>query len=77
VDNELRETKLLLADVIEALAAMERRFNALSISVLASRYAMLNYDSTGRFEVQYEKISKAEGAKSKIGCLLILSYCFA
>jgi hypothetical protein len=60
-----KELRLLLADVIEGLAATDRRVNALTLSVLALKGAVQTCDSAGRFDVQYERIYKIEAAQLK------------
>ena len=65
MNDPIRELKLLLADVIERLAATDTRINALTLSVLALQGAVRNCDSAGRFDVQYEKVYKVEAARLK------------
>ena len=57
--------RLLLADVIEGLAATDRRVNALTLSVLALKGAVQNCDSVGRFDVQYAKVYAVEAERLK------------
>jgi hypothetical protein len=60
-----RKIQLLLADVIDELAAAEQKIEKLSFALSVLKEAVVNHDSTGRFEAQYQRIEKILASKSQ------------